>query len=413
MNPTQTDTLIYKILKQSSRLDISGDVYTAGERPEDSTAEDIVISNINFEHSTPQRGVSNVNIHVQDVEVIINGQPQTKANRERLQNIASVVESIIASTIVEGVKINLDTSQVFGENGEHYFNLRYSWVIAKPFTTDLDIGDDTLGEMQKEIEALQKEDEKIKAAITEIERKAEETDSALSDLKEKQSGDRADIDKAQEDIKANAQGIADVVAENEEQDNVLNAHARIIYEATGNIKTLQGTTATLNGDEQTEGSVRNIVTDYISKTQHLRQKIVDTLPPIAEVEENIMYLIPFEGKEGVYKQFAFIEGTFVSLDNTEVDLSDYYTKGEVDSKTKANADAIKAQDERLTKAEGDIVTNAGDIATLSVAIVKNSDDITDLQNNKMDKSAVWYGSLAEYNAMTSHDVNVRYYIEEV
>lgn len=164
MTPTQTDTLIYKILTQSRRLDISGGIFTAGERPDDSRAEDIVINNISFEHSRPARGVSNVNIHVPDIEVTINGTPQRKADRDRMQEIADAVISILESTTIDGVKITLSSSQVFAEETGHYFNLRYDWLIAKPHTTDLDISEpnetarlwDVIADLKARIEELEK-----------------------------------------------------------------------------------------------------------------------------------------------------------------------------------------------------------------------------------------------------------------
>lgn len=163
MTLTQTDTLIYKILTQSRRLDIiSGGIFTAGERPDDSRGEDIVINNISFEHSRPARGVSNINIHVPDIEVNINGTPQRKADRDRMQEIADAVISVLESTTIDGVKITLSSSQVFAEETGHYLNLRYDWLIAKPYTTDLDISE--AGEITKlwaEMQALKKRIEEL------------------------------------------------------------------------------------------------------------------------------------------------------------------------------------------------------------------------------------------------------------
>ena len=131
-----------KVLKESALFDgITGGIYTAGERPDNSNAEDIVINNISFEHSTPKRGVSNINIHIPDIAVQINGTPQFKTNRERLQEITQIVTSIIETTTIEGVGLHIDATQVFAEPNahEHYMNIRASWLIAKPTITDLDI----------------------------------------------------------------------------------------------------------------------------------------------------------------------------------------------------------------------------------------------------------------------------------
>lgn len=121
--------------------------------------------------------------------------------------------------------------------------------------------------------------------------------------------------------------------------------------------------AILNGDEDTSGSVRNTVLDYIGKTQHARFKVVDALPPVSEAESNILYLVPFEGKEGVYKQYILSDGRFVQLDNTEVDLSDYYTKGEIDTMQTAQDEALISAVEALEAKDSAQDTAISDLAT--------------------------------------------------
>ena len=113
-------------------LDISGGVYTAGERPANSDAEDIVINNINFDHATPRRGISNINIHVPDIVVTIDGIQQQKTNRNRLNEIAQTVQTVIDSTTLRGVSLRIDTTQVFAEENEHYLNMRCNWIVAEP-----------------------------------------------------------------------------------------------------------------------------------------------------------------------------------------------------------------------------------------------------------------------------------------
>lgn len=161
MDTIQTDSVIYRILKESQLIDINGDIYTAGERPENSDREDIVINNISFEHSTPRRGVSNINIHVPDIAVQIDGTQQFKANRERLQDLTQIVTTIIETTIIEGVGLHIDTTQVFAEETahEHYMNIRCSWLIAKPYTNQIDIKENALirrlADLERRVEELE------------------------------------------------------------------------------------------------------------------------------------------------------------------------------------------------------------------------------------------------------------------
>lgn len=161
MDTIQTDSVIYRILKESQLIDINGDIYTAGERPENSDREDIVINNISFEHSTPRRGVSNINIHVPDIAVQIDGTQQFKANRERLQDLTQQVTTIIEMTTIEGVGLHIDTTQVFAEETahEHYMNIRCSWLIAKPYTNQIDIKENALirrlADLERRVEELE------------------------------------------------------------------------------------------------------------------------------------------------------------------------------------------------------------------------------------------------------------------
>lgn len=145
MDAIQTDSVIYRILKQAS-LNISGGIFTAGERPDNSTSEDIVLNNISFEHSTPKRGITNINIHVPDIAVEINGYQQFKADRERLQQITNEVATIIETTTIEGVGLHIETTQLFAEQTahEHYMNIRCAWLIAKPYTSEIDVKENPL-----------------------------------------------------------------------------------------------------------------------------------------------------------------------------------------------------------------------------------------------------------------------------
>lgn len=155
MNIIQTDSIIYKILKEAGEaLNITGGIYTNGERPDNSGKEDIVINNISFEHSTPKRGISNVNIHVPDLLVKIEGIEQYKTDRLRLEELSQNVLAIIESTVINGVSLYCDSSQIFAENNiyEHYINLRFSWIIANPYTTDLDVSENSFLQRLKNLE---------------------------------------------------------------------------------------------------------------------------------------------------------------------------------------------------------------------------------------------------------------------
>ena len=131
----ETDDVLFEVLNASTELKnaINGGIYVQGERPDNSSKEDIVINNITVTHELPQSGASNVNIHVADLNVKINGQEQRKANRERLRTITSLVLSILKAARIEGLTFWVTNETVIKEPAikQHYNNLRISWNIHK------------------------------------------------------------------------------------------------------------------------------------------------------------------------------------------------------------------------------------------------------------------------------------------
>ena len=68
-----TDDILFKIVSEavtSGKVVINGGVFTQGERPDDSEAEDIVINTITVTHDKPQTGTSNVNIYAKDLKPV-------------------------------------------------------------------------------------------------------------------------------------------------------------------------------------------------------------------------------------------------------------------------------------------------------------------------------------------------------
>lgn len=89
-----TDDILFKIVSEavtSGKVVINGGVFTQGERPDDSEAEDIVINTITVTHDKPQTGTSNVNIYAKDLKLRIKGKEQRKADRERLRTIGDAL----------------------------------------------------------------------------------------------------------------------------------------------------------------------------------------------------------------------------------------------------------------------------------------------------------------------------------
>lgn len=129
-----TDDILYQLIQQAVSegvITISGVVCPQGERPDDSTAEDIVINTITVTHEKPQTGTSNVNIYASDLKVKINGKEQYKADRERLRVIGDALTTFLDAQNIADLEFWIETDTVIKELEvqQHYRNLRISWNI--------------------------------------------------------------------------------------------------------------------------------------------------------------------------------------------------------------------------------------------------------------------------------------------
>jgi len=129
-----TDNMLFQVLSASGELKaaISGGIYTT-DRPDNSEKEDITVNTITVNGNMPQRGTSNVNIHVPDSYTQIRGQKQRKTDRERLQELTNMVISILEAARVEGLLFWVadQTTIREPETNRHYTNLRIEWNICK------------------------------------------------------------------------------------------------------------------------------------------------------------------------------------------------------------------------------------------------------------------------------------------
>lgn len=128
-----TDLILYQILNGSSTIlsAISGGVYI-DERPDGSEAEDIVVNTIDLtQEYAPQSGTSNVNIHVSDIDVQINGIQQKKKNRERLKSLTTIVLDALKFAKIEGLSLVVTNQTTIKEStiNQHYTNIRIDWFI--------------------------------------------------------------------------------------------------------------------------------------------------------------------------------------------------------------------------------------------------------------------------------------------
>lgn len=129
-----TDDILFKIVSEavtSGKVVINGGVFTQGERPDDSEAEDIVINTITVTHDKPQTGTSNVNIYAKDLKLRIKGKEQRKADRERLRTIGDALVAYLDAQNIAELEYWIESDIVIKELevNQHYRNIRISWNI--------------------------------------------------------------------------------------------------------------------------------------------------------------------------------------------------------------------------------------------------------------------------------------------
>ena len=113
-----TDDILFKIVSEavtSGKVVINGGVFTQGERPDDSEAEDIVINTITVTHDKPQTGTSNVNIYAKDLKLRIKGKEQRKADRERLRTIGDALVAYLDAQNIADLEYWIESDIVIKE----------------------------------------------------------------------------------------------------------------------------------------------------------------------------------------------------------------------------------------------------------------------------------------------------------
>lgn len=124
------DDLLISIIRQArdtGEIDITGVICPEDDRPADSQTEDIVVNTIDLtQDNKPQDGTTNVNIYVPDIRVKIRGKEQTKADRQRLQEIGDALVSFIKELNHPELEIWIESDTILAEPTprQHYRNIR-------------------------------------------------------------------------------------------------------------------------------------------------------------------------------------------------------------------------------------------------------------------------------------------------
>lgn len=134
-------------------------------------------------------------------------------------------------------------------------------------------------------------------------------------------------------------------------------------------------------DKALSANQGNILKTMIGNLANLRIEVVTKLPSTGEV--NVIYLVKKVGKNpDVHDEYIYVENTWEKIGNTEVDLSNYYTKEQVYSKsevyTKTEVNNIK----------NDIESNIPTIPNVETGMTGVGNVITSIEVDAINKHKV-------------------------
>jgi len=127
---------IYKILKGISALSYAltpGGIYK-GVRPVNSVTDDVVVNSIVLTKGSLQRGVSNVNIHVKDLQQGPANAPFFVPHEIRLKTLTDIIEPVLNDYYGQDFSLYIDSTSLIREPeiNQHYMNLRINFIYENP-----------------------------------------------------------------------------------------------------------------------------------------------------------------------------------------------------------------------------------------------------------------------------------------
>ena len=184
-----------------------------------------------------------------------------------------------------------------------------------------------------------------------------------------------------EDIAINIESISKTVDELKEQ---IGQKSNDTIEASGLYSEIERIDIELN-DRYTKNETDEIITEAIINAEHLKRKIVDTLPAIEEAEINTIYMVLNDSSDNnnKYSEWIIINNVFEKVGSWEVDLTNYAKTEDLEN--------ISSEIERI---DNTIISNTNEFNSI-VSNINNSLDT--LQNNKVDKAYYEVVELDENN----------------
>lgn len=119
---------------------------------------------------------------------------------------------------------------------------------------------------------------------------------------------------------------------------------------TSDIATLQDTKAdkatTLEGygitDAMTATEIASAIDTAIAATGHASFEVAESVPDAADAVEDVMYLVK-NATTGYYDIYTLVSGEVVLLDDTSVDLSNYYSKDDIAALLNGKVDVVEGK----------------------------------------------------------------------
>ena len=130
-------------------------------------------------------------------------------------------------------------------------------------------------------------------------------------------------------------------------------------------------------------ATKTYVNDAIANISTFSVTIVTELPTTGQ--SNIIY---FLGTQAPYTEYMWINGAWEVIGSTSTDLSNYYTKAQVDSKISPLTTDITNLNDLVTGLEKDVVEINGNISTLNTTVAGKADQsaLTNLSNTVSGKA---------------------------
>lgn len=106
----------------------------------------------------------------------------------------------------------------------------------------------------------------------------------------------------------------------------------------------------------------------------VKMQVVDTLPDVGETDT--IYLLKKEkpGVQNLYDEYVYTNSSWEHIGDTSVDLSDYYTKKESDTKLLAKQDKLLPGD-NITISEDNVISVSGPKIDFPIYIIDDNDDM--------------------------------------